>query len=72
MENNLKKYFFILGINFIILLLEILFKISGPFGLMLCVLSIYFIVGSIIRLLIVLNIFDNKLLEELDILFFIK
>ena len=54
------------------MLLEVfILKISGVIGLTICILSVYFIVGSIIRLVILSGVFSDEVMEWLDILFFI-
>lgn len=51
MKNDFKIYLVILAISILLLLLEVfILKISGVIGLTICILSVYFIVGSIIRL----------------------
>ena len=72
MKNDFKIYLIILAISILLLLLEVfILKISGVIGLSICIISIYFIVGSIIRLIRLSNIFSDEVMERLDILFFI-
>ena len=72
MKNDFKIYLVILAISILLLLLEvIILKISGVIGLTICILSVYFIVGSIIRLVKLSGFFSDEVMERLDILFFI-
>ena len=72
MKNDFKIYLVILAINILLLLLEVfILKISGVIGLTICILSVYFIVGSIIRLVKLSGFFSDEVMERLDILFFI-
>lgn len=72
MKNDFKIYLVILAINILLLLLEVfILKISGVIGLTICILSVYFIVGSIIRLVKLSGFFRDEVMERLDILFFI-
>ena len=72
MKNDFKIYLIILAINILLLLLEVfILKISGVIGLTICILSVYFIVGSIIRLVKLSGFFRDEVMERLDILFFI-
>lgn len=72
MKNDFKIYLVILAINILLLLLEVfILKISGVIGLTICILSVYFIVGSIIRLVKLSGLFSDEVMERLDILFFI-
>lgn len=72
MKNDFKIYLVILAINILLLLLEVfILKISGVIGLIICILSVYFIVGSIIRLVKLSEFFSDEVMERLDILFFI-
>ena len=60
-----------LCISLIVLIIEVLFKIKGVVGLILCLASVYFVIGLIIKLLRVAEIIDDNLLEKIDILFFL-
>lgn len=72
MKNDFKIYLVILAISILLLLLEVfILKISGVKGLTICILSVYFIVGSIIRLVKLSGFFSDEVMERLDILFFI-
>lgn len=72
MKNDFKIYLVILAISILLLLLEVfILKISGVIGLTICILSVYFIVGSIIRLVKLSGLFSDEVMERLDILFFI-
>lgn len=72
MKNDFKIYLVILAISILLLLLEaFILKISGVIGLTICILSVYFIVGSIIRLVKLSGFFSDEVMERLDILFFI-
>ena len=72
MKNDFKIYLVILAISILLLLLEVfILKISGVIGLTICILSVYFIVGSIIRLVKLSGFFSYEVMERLDILFFI-
>ncbi len=72
MKNDFKIYLVILCISIVVLLLEaFIIKLAGVIGLSICIISIYFIVGSIIRLIRLSNIFSDEVMERLDILFFI-
>ena len=71
MRHNSRFYFITLCISLIVLLIEVIFKIKGIVGLVLCLCSVYFIVGLIIKLLIISEIIDDDLLEKIDILFFL-
>lgn len=72
MKNDFKIYLVILAINILLLLLEVfILKISGVIDLTICILSVYFIVGSIIRLVRLSGFFSDEVMERLDILFFI-
>ena len=73
MNEYTKKYTIILSISLFVLILEaFLFRFSGAFGLIICIACIYFIIGSIIKLLKITDIFKNDFLDKIDILFFIK
>ena len=72
MKNDFKIYLVILAISILLLLLEVfILKISGVIGLTICILSVYFIVGAIIRLVRLSGIISAEVMERLDILFFI-
>lgn len=66
-----KKYGIILLISFILLLIELIFKIKGVIGLILCIVSVYFIVGIILRIIRLMHIFNDDFMEKVDILFFL-
>lgn len=71
MRHNSRFYFIALCISLIVLLIEVIFKIKGIVGLVLCLCSVYFIAGLIIKLLRISEIIDDDLLEKIDILFFL-
>ncbi len=66
-----KKYGIILLISIILLLIEIIFKIKGFIGLILCIISVYFIIGITLRLIRLTHIFNDDFMEKVDILFFL-
>ena len=66
-----KKYGIILLISFILLLIELIFKIKGVIGLILCIVSVYFIVGITLRIIRLTHIFNDDIMEKVDILFFL-
>lgn len=71
MNEDIKKYGIMLIINVILLIVELIFKIKGVFGLILCILSIYFIIALSIRILRLTNLFNEEIMEKIDILFFL-
>lgn len=71
MNEDIKKYGIMLIINVILLIMELIFKIRGVFGLILCILSIYFIIALSIRILRLTNLFNEEIMEKIDILFFL-
>jgi hypothetical protein len=71
MKYGSKVYFILLAISVLLFLLELIFKIKGAIGLALCVLSLYFFVGSIIKIIRFLQIVDDDFMENIDILFFL-
>ena len=71
MNEDIKKYGIMLIINIILLIVELIFKIKGVFGLILCILSIYFIIALSIRILRLTNLFNEEIMEKIDILFFL-
>ncbi len=71
MNEDIKKYGIMLIINVILLIVELIFKIKGVFGLVLCILSIYFIIALSIRILRLTNLFNEEIMEKIDILFFL-
>lgn len=71
MKHGSRFYFITLCISLIVLLIEVIFKIKGIVGLVLCLSSVYFIVGLIIKLLRISDIINDDLLEKIDILFFL-
>lgn len=71
MKHSARFYFIMLCISLIVLIIEVLFKIKGVVGLILCLASVYFVIGLIIKLLRVAEIIDDNLLEKIDILFFL-
>lgn len=69
MKHSKKFYLILMGIGLFLILFESLFKISGFIGLFLCLVGIYLITGTIIKLL---NTFiDNDILKEIDIMRFL-
>lgn len=71
MKHGSRFYFITLSISLIVLLIEVIFRIKGMVGLVLCLSSVYFIVGLIIKLLRIADIINDDLLEKIDILFFL-
>ncbi len=63
---------FMIGLLSFILQLFILESPNGILGLLLCLFSIYLMVGSIIKLCKLSEKFKSKLLDVLDLLFFIS
>lgn len=71
MNNKTNIYLLVISINIIILFLQVCFlKFSGALGLTICILTIYFIAASIIRILYYTSKLD--LFRKMDILFFVK
>lgn len=71
MNEDVKKYSVMLLISVFILIIELIFKIKGVVGLILCIASIYFIIALLIRILRLTNLFNEKIMEKIDILFFL-
>lgn len=71
MNENVKKYGIMLFISIIVLIIELIFKIKGVIGLILCIASIYFIIALSIRILRLTNLFNEEIMEKIDILFFL-
>lgn len=71
MNEDVKKYSIMLLISVFILIIELIFKIKGVVGLILCIASIYFIIALLIRILRLTNLFNEKIMEKIDILFFL-
>ena len=71
MRHDSRFYFITLCISLIVLLIEVIFRIKGVVGLVLCLGSVYFIVGLIIKLLRIAEVISDDLLEKIDILFFL-
>lgn len=71
MNENVKKYSVMLLISVFILIIELIFKIKGVVGLILCIASIYFIIALSIRILRLTNLFNEEIMEKIDILFFL-
>ena len=71
MRHDSRFYFITLCISLIVLLIEVIFRIKGIVGLVLCLSSVYFIVGLIIKLLRIAEVISDDLLEKIDILFFL-
>ena len=65
MNEDVKKY------GIIVLIIELIFKIKGVIGLILCIASIYFIIALSIRILRLTNLFNEEIMEKIDILFFL-
>lgn len=63
---------FIVGLLSFILQLFVFEAPNGIFGFLLCLLSIYLIIGSIIKLCKLSQRFKNTLLDVIDLLFFIR
>lgn len=62
----------ILGLLGFILQLFVFEAPNGIIGLLLCLINIYLIIGSIIKLCQLSNKFKNSILDFLDLLFFIQ
>ena len=71
MNEDVKKYSIVLLISVIVLIFELIFKIKGVIGLILCIASIYFIIALSIRILRLTNLFNEEIMEKIDILFFL-
>ena len=71
MNEDVKKYGIMLFISIIVLIIELIFKIKGVIGLILCIASIYFIIALSIRILRLTNLFNEEIIEKIDILFFL-
>lgn len=71
MNEEINKYENLFLISITLLLIEIVFKIKGLIGFILCIISIYFIVGLLIRILRLTNLFNDEFLDKIDILFFL-
>ena len=71
MNEDVKKYGVMLLISVFILIIELIFKIKGVVGLILCIASIYFIIALSIRILRLTNLFNEEIMEKIDILFFL-
>lgn len=70
MKNNPKFYFILLLISTITFIGEVfILKLSGALGLSICIISLYFLIGSIIRLLRLTGMFNDEIMEKIDILF---
>ena len=73
MDDYTKKYTIIIGCSLLVLILEaFLFRFTGILGLILCIASIYFVIGSIIKLLKTTDLVKKDILDKIDILFFLK
>lgn len=71
MNEDVKKYGIMLFISIIVLIIELIFKIKGVIGLILCIASVYFIIALSIRILRLTNLFNEEIMEKIDILFFL-
>lgn len=71
MNEDVKKYGIMLFISIIVLIIELILKIKGVIGLILCIASIYFIIALSIRILRLTNLFNEEIMEKIDILFFL-
>lgn len=71
MNEDVKKYGIMLFISIIVLIIELIFKVKGVIGLILCIASIYFIIALSIRILRLTNLFNEEIMEKIDILFFL-
>ena len=69
MNKEIKKYSVMLIISIFLLLNEIIFKFKGSVGLILCIVSVYFIIALSIRIIRLTNYFDENIMEKIDILF---
>ena len=71
MNEDVKKYGIMLFISIIVLIIELIFKIKGVIGLILCIASVYFVIALSIRILRLTNLFNEEIMEKIDILFFL-
>lgn len=71
MNKDIKKYSVMLIISIVLLLIELIFKFKGSIGLILCIVSIYFITALSIRIIRLTNYFDEDIMEKIDILLFL-
>ncbi len=71
MNEDVKKYGVMLIISVVVLIIELILKIKGVIGLILCIVSIYFIIALSIRILRLTNLFNEEIMEKIDILFFL-
>lgn len=71
MNKDIKKYSVMLMVSIFLLLTEVIFKFKGSFGLILCIVSIYFIISLSIRIIRLTNFFDENIMEKIDILLFL-
>lgn len=69
MSKEIKKYSIMLIISIILLLIEVIFKFKGSVGLIICIVSIYFITALSIRIIRLTNYFNEDIMEKIDILF---
>jgi len=69
---NLCIILLIIGLTSFILQLFVFEAPDGVFGFLLCLISIYLIIGSIIKLCQLSNKIKNTIFDILDLLFFIK
>ncbi len=69
---NICIFLFILGISIFILQLFVFEAPDGFFGFLLCLTSIYLMIGSIIKLCKLSKNIKNSVLDILDLLFFIR
>ena len=65
-----KLYYILLIVGLILFFIELIFKFIGAFGLILCIVGMYLIIGSIVRLIYLYT--KIALLKRIDILFFLK
>lgn len=69
---NICLLLLVLGITIFILQLFVFEAPDGVIGFLLCLTSIYLIIGSIIKLCQLSNIIKGAIFDILDLLFFIK
>lgn len=69
---NICLLLLVLGITIFILQLFVFEAPDGVIGFLLCLTSIYLIIGSIIKLCQLSNIIKGVIFDILDLLFFIK
>lgn len=64
-------YITLLGIGLFLLLIESALRIKGFIGLLICILGVYLIVGTAIKILSFFTLFDTEKIKEIDIMRFL-